>query len=482
MTTITEANVDRLAPNAGAIKNGKDLVKKNSFTVLNMSKDGTLLFGECKGSGKQPYRCSVDFIQEDDPVSRCSCPSRQFPCKHTLGLLYAKAQGLPFEEADVPDDIADKRSKAEQREEKKKESAAKTEQEGGKKPKSKTSLAALKKKIGAQLEGLDMLEKLVHQLVQSGLGSFDKGTLKLIEDQAKQLGNYYIPGAQARLRELAALMKPDKTRQSAYGAAIEQLVELQSLINKGRVYLQGREEQPEQPMAIDSPIEELLGHAWQLSELREHGCVQAGAELVQLSFLSYSDEARKQFVDEGWWIDLNDGTLRVTRNYRPYKAAKLMQEDDTSYGVFQPEELFVYPADGSARIRWEKAKEREAVEADYTRVKALAALSFPDVIKQVKNEIKNPLADKNPVKLVSFQSVKQIGATTIFLDSEGRQLPITDIPKTERATSGLLRLLRENDLNDQAALVMFRYDAESGVLAVQPMSIVTDSKIIRLLY
>ena len=50
---------------------------------------------------------------------RCTCPSRQFPCKHVLGLLYAYAGGASFTPAEVPEDLAAKREKAEKREERK---------------------------------------------------------------------------------------------------------------------------------------------------------------------------------------------------------------------------------------------------------------------------------------------------------------------------------------------------------------------------
>lgn len=73
------------------------------------------------------YECSVDFIVPDNPVFRCSCPSRQFPCKHALGLLYAKAEGQTFSPAPVPEDIASKREKAEKREENKVKQAAEGE-------------------------------------------------------------------------------------------------------------------------------------------------------------------------------------------------------------------------------------------------------------------------------------------------------------------------------------------------------------------
>jgi hypothetical protein len=43
-----------------------------------------IIWGLCKGSAKTPYQVCVDTRE---PAYRCSCPSRQTPCKHILGLL-----------------------------------------------------------------------------------------------------------------------------------------------------------------------------------------------------------------------------------------------------------------------------------------------------------------------------------------------------------------------------------------------------------
>src|SRR6266436_8116203 len=117
---ITEAYADSLAPNAAAIKNARGVVLKRKLVGLFRSADGTLLFGDCKGSGAENYRPSADFADPSKPVFRCTCPSRQFPCKHSLALLYAHAQGAKFVEKEVPADISEKRSKIQQRTEKKK--------------------------------------------------------------------------------------------------------------------------------------------------------------------------------------------------------------------------------------------------------------------------------------------------------------------------------------------------------------------------
>ncbi|TCM96360.1 SWIM zinc finger protein [Paenibacillus sp. BK033] len=482
MTSLTEAYIDSLAPNAGAMKNGRDLVKKNSFPVLRRTEDGTLLFGECKGSGKEPYRCSVDFVQPDSPVSRCSCPSRQFPCKHTLGLMYAYALGKPFELAELPPDIAEKRGKAEKREEKKKETEA--AESGGTAPaRRKVNKSALAKKINAQLEGLHLLEKMVLQTVQGGLGSLSKKNIQLLEEQAKELGNYYVPGVQAELRELILLFGDEGNREAVYSKAIEQLIRIHSLVKKGKAYLERRLAEPEMPLDTDSTIEEQLGHAWQLAELKEYGRTRQASELLQLSFLSYTDLARGEYVDAGWWADLQDGMVHATRNLRPFRAAKQLKEEDTVYAVVQTDELYQYPGEINARVRWEKGTFREAAVQDYKAVKGAANGSFPDVIKQVKNIIKNPLSGRNPVVLIAYHTIEKSGEGYLFRDKQGKPIPVTsDMIATPARFETVVPLLQEEELRDQAALVMFRHDMDSGRLSAQPMSIITDSRIIRLLY
>src|SRR6516165_7800307 len=125
MIAIDEAFVDSVAPNAEAAKNGRGLVLKQYLKKLHISEDEPILFGECLGSGKEPYRCSCDFLRPEAPTHRCSCPSRQFPCKHCLGLMYAYAMGKKFTKAAVPEDLQAKREKVQARVEKKVEDADK---------------------------------------------------------------------------------------------------------------------------------------------------------------------------------------------------------------------------------------------------------------------------------------------------------------------------------------------------------------------
>ncbi|MEW6304186.1 MAG: SWIM zinc finger family protein, partial [Verrucomicrobiota bacterium] len=341
---IDEAYADSQAPNAAAIKNARGVVLKRKLVGLFKSADGTLLFGDCKGSGKDNYRPSADFADPAKPVYRCTCPSRQFPCKHSLALLYAYAQGGKFIEKDVPQDIEEKRTKIQQRAEKKKEESDKPH---------KVNTSALKKKIQTQLEGINLLESLVNDLVRSGLGTLNAKSARQMEEQAKQLGNAYLPGAQAALHALTGLfyrsqissedeLKPSE-REQIYSAALDQLNRLQSLCKQGRKYLSTRLEDPELKPETETGIAAWLGHAWQLRELKDAGLVQTNVELMQLAFNSHDDWTRKEFVETGVWLNLQTGAVQLTKNYRPYQAAKFIREDDTCFHVVVCAELCIYP-------------------------------------------------------------------------------------------------------------------------------------------
>jgi uncharacterized Zn finger protein len=84
---FTEEQITQLAPDASSLKAGKDLANDGKW--LNFQANDRVLWGEVQGSGKDPYRTQVDL---QHIAFKCSCPSRKFPCKHGLGLLFLVAR------------------------------------------------------------------------------------------------------------------------------------------------------------------------------------------------------------------------------------------------------------------------------------------------------------------------------------------------------------------------------------------------------
>lgn len=481
MIPLDHAYVDAAAPNADAIKNGRGLVLKNKFAVLNISEDESILFGECQGSGKEPYRCSCDFLRPDKPTHRCSCPSRQFPCKHCLGLMYAYVQKKPFKTAPVPDDVQAKREKLQARGEKKAVEPDKPKQ---------VNLGALAKKIKAQLEGIDVLERLTADLARTGIGNMNAKLAAGVEQQAKALGNAYLPGAQAALHEYTTLFADEtgafaKTssaqRERAFSEALDQLGRLHSLVKQGRAYLQRRLDDPALKPETDTAIAAWLGHAWQLGELKDAGLVEANAELVQLAFNTHDDVARKEFVDTGVWMSLGNGRIRLTQNFRPYKAIKYIRSDDSFFQVAQVPELCVYPGDMNPRIRWEGMTPRPLESRDLDTIRRHGQCDFAATIKVVKTHLKGALSDKQPIHALNFKRLGRVGATLVAEDGLGNRLTLTDEGMTdEPASCHLLSVLPPALFEGNTLIVRFRHDLDTRKLQIKPLSIVSAAGIIRL--
>jgi SWIM zinc finger len=81
-----------LAADAPSHRAARGLARPASWSGTGATPD--LVWGLCAGSGKNPYQVIVEL---SGPAYKCSCPSRRFPCKHTLALLLTWANG------EVPD-------------------------------------------------------------------------------------------------------------------------------------------------------------------------------------------------------------------------------------------------------------------------------------------------------------------------------------------------------------------------------------------
>jgi hypothetical protein len=82
-----------LAPDASAQRAARALAGDKGWCEAGFSADGDLpptVWGLCQGSGSLPYQTCVDLTE---PAYRCSCPSRKFPCKHTLAILLRWSAG-----------------------------------------------------------------------------------------------------------------------------------------------------------------------------------------------------------------------------------------------------------------------------------------------------------------------------------------------------------------------------------------------------
>jgi hypothetical protein len=487
---ITEDFISQFTGNASTQANGKKIAAKNEFRELYISGDDSIIFGSCQGSAV--YQCSVDFSDPAKPVPRCSCPSRQIPCKHVAGILYAKLLGKTFVTAEIPEDILSKRSKAKERVEKKQEKENDKEKEVDPKTAEKNKQkagAAAAKKCRVQLEGIDLAEKILKTIVSSGLHSIDRKNEELYRGQIKELGNYYITGVQAAMAELLmASADAGKSAEGDFTNAIEAVNYLHALIKKARAYLESKitDLEAKEPghvstsreAALHSSIEEQLGRAWKLSELKDEGLYVQNAELIQAGFSVTPDEAKKEFVDEGIWLSLADGEIYLTKNLRPYKALNYVKADDSFFSVLIAGELSIYPGDKNPRVRWDSFIPRAISPEDLQKAKKAGAGDFTQVIKAVKNQIKNPLADKFPIFALKVSSMGIDAAGNYFIFDEAG----VSIPLRLKNFASIVKQLSRGQAEGQTLVARFEHDMAEDMLFAAPVALITDGGVVRFTY
>lgn len=101
---LTLQKIEQLAPDQSSLTAAKKLLKPSLWPTLQDNGEG-LVWGECQGSGATPYRIAVT---EADAGYKCTCPSRKFPCKHTLALMWMRADKLaPFTDGTPPQWVND---------------------------------------------------------------------------------------------------------------------------------------------------------------------------------------------------------------------------------------------------------------------------------------------------------------------------------------------------------------------------------------
>ncbi|RKI70125.1 SWIM zinc finger family protein [bacterium 1xD42-67] len=478
--TLTEEMIRLQAPNPAAAENGRKLSKKGSFSGLCRTEDGTLYWAECAGSGKTPYRVSIDWTAPEAPVCRCSCPSRQFPCKHALGLMFEQLSGKDFQTAELPQDIADKRAKQAAR------AAKKEAADTPAKPK-KTNTAAQKKKLSKQLGGLDMAEKMVDDLLTAGLGTLAGSSAQTYDKLAKDLGSCYLTGLQTAFTRIAmtvhTVQKDPDQADRAYAEALRILVALRSTIKKSRALLQGQlAEGGSAPR--DDALFEALGGVWKLEDLRAIGSFQEHVRLVQLAFDVSFDAAKKELVERGWWVDLDRGSIFQTLNLRPQKALKHVKGDDSRFGLLEIPALYIYPGEGDRRARWESAASRPLTAEEQAALPALAQSGLAAAVKLTKGSIKNTLAPKYLAVLVPIGRLGKSGETFVLEDPAGDRIVLRDRPEDgpDHACTKRLDMFPGAVPAGSALFGLMFYDEGDRSLCLHPYSVVTPDQIVRLQY
>ncbi len=86
---LSLAVVQALAPDQGVLDAAGKLLQPRHWVRVCRSDAHAVAWGECQGSGANPYLVVADTV---DHGYKCTCPSRKFPCKHVVALMWQFAE------------------------------------------------------------------------------------------------------------------------------------------------------------------------------------------------------------------------------------------------------------------------------------------------------------------------------------------------------------------------------------------------------
>jgi hypothetical protein len=194
--------VHALAPDASSLSAARKLATGSGWSEEGCGGEPASVWGLCKGSGKSPYQAVVDL---SEPAYKCSCPSRKFPCKHTLGLLLRWAAGQVPQGA-PPDYVQQWHAGRAERVQKREVRAAKAAE-----PRTPEQERAAQRRAQARAdrmaEGVSEVQRWLDDQVRHGIAGldrvgyshFDRVAARLVDAQAGALA-----GAVRRLGSIPA--------------------------------------------------------------------------------------------------------------------------------------------------------------------------------------------------------------------------------------------------------------------------------------
>jgi hypothetical protein len=193
---LTADQVTAIAPDAASLKAGRGLATARKWQLLGG--DPGALWGLAIGSGKDPYQTRVDL---SDLASKCSCPSRKFPCKHAIGLmLVAIGEPAALTTTARPDWLAEWLDSRAGRQEKQRQ----RENDGPKKEADPQAAARRRAKKRNRIDdGVALMGQTLRDLAREGLASATARDAAHWHNLQRRMIDCQAPGLAAAARTIA---------------------------------------------------------------------------------------------------------------------------------------------------------------------------------------------------------------------------------------------------------------------------------------
>jgi hypothetical protein len=189
-----------LAPDDSTLKRAEALANPRKWIFVE--RNDRALWGECSGSGGDPYRAVVDM---NGPAYKCSCPVKRFPCKHALALLILASENNPTHFGKNPPpqyvtewiDARDRRQAA--------KAVPRTEEQIAKSEASKSKNWS--ERLDLMRDGVDDLQNRLLDILREGLAALEQAPLSQNGTQAQYFQDFAARMVDAKLGGLSKRIK-----------------------------------------------------------------------------------------------------------------------------------------------------------------------------------------------------------------------------------------------------------------------------------
>ena len=353
------------------------------------------MWGECHGSGVNPYQVRVDL---EDAACKCSCPSRKLPCKHAIGLLLIMAGGASIPAGPLPAFVDEWIASREKRAEAKVARAKAPEVP----PDPAAQVRRVQKRESRIEDGLMQLEGWLGDIVAQGLASARTQPQQFWSQMAARLVDAQAPGLARSVNGLSELAMSGENWQSRLLAG---MARLQLLIDAYR-----RVEKLPQPLAAE--VRTQVGWTQAQETLLERPGVRDRWHVIGHR-QSQDDRLRAQYT---WLAGLESDRFALVLDFavgnQPLPATLRI-------GQVMDAELVYF--DGVPLLR---ALVKQRFEGAPTRHSLPEALDVAALQRQFAGQLaENPILERSPAVLGPVTTVID-GALTQFLDMAGRRIDV----------------------------------------------------------
>lgn len=267
----THKQILALAPDTSSALNATALAVRSKWLSLGYNQQA--IWGECQGSGSNPYRTQIDITEL---AFKCTCPSHKQPCKHAIGLflLFADQKDAFTEKTlqqltslDTPKHKPDKKT------------------ESTKKVVDTAQAKRAEMRYNKVTAGMQDLELWLRDLVRQGLAVAQGQPYSFWDTAAARLVDAQAPGVARMLREIGSIP------HSGIGWEERLLTQL------GRVYLliSGFKRLQSLPAEMQADIRTQIGWTQQSEELLTKVGVR-DRWLILGQRITEEDKLRSQFL------------------------------------------------------------------------------------------------------------------------------------------------------------------------------------------